>query len=182
MYDVRPARRAFTVNSTQSGGFAASAPTITEPSGDGVFNLVENGQGLAPCFVYVSPFGTDAANETFALRIIGWKRIEAVPGSPFLFWPITLVELTCTLSAAVGVAGAPVIATEFFCDTLAIVSNSEPVMTADVTNSGTVIYSSPANDTPAFAKVDLHGVEKVQFKTNVGTGASGNTLFWFSNL
>lgn len=176
MYEVRPAVRAFAENSTNSGGFTAKLKTKTRPSGNGVFDLTENGAGMAPCAVYVLPFGTDGDGETFALRLIGWVR------SGDAWYEVPLAEFTCTLGTGVGLDGENVEDTDRFADTIATVATvGEPTTNANTTDDGTVITMSPADNRSSWARVDLHGVELLEVQVNLGTGASGNALLRFSN-
>lgn len=165
MSQTRVFRKARSVNST-STAFPATAPTRTEPTGDAgtaagrcVIDLAARGDGYVPCDVMILPYGLGSANDVFSLRLLGWRKIGT--GLTALWVPVTLAELACTLGAMTGVAASEVLATELFCDTITIVS--EPTTTADVTRVGSVLVSSPANDTVAWAKVPLLGVQKIEF-------------------
>ncbi len=160
----RPFQKALTTNSAATS-FASKIPTITEPANDGVINLVAGGNSV-PQRMIVLPYGLGADNDVFDLRIIGWRHIGAGPTAAAVLWvPTILAGLTCTISAVVGIALAPVIETERFADTITLTANTaEPTITAATTRQGTVLIHSPTTDfAPAYAIVTLYGVEKVEF-------------------
>lgn len=161
---ARGYQKALATNSSDSS-FTSKVPTLTEPANDGVLHLggAKGGPygGTIPQWMLCLPYGLGADNDAFSIRAIGWRRIVGRTSSEKTLWiPTTLCELSATISGAVGVAGAPVLNTERFADTLTIVA--EPTLTADVT-SGSVIVFSQANDTPAWFAVELRGCEKVEF-------------------
>lgn len=173
----QPFRKARSTNATDTS-FPSKVPTITEPSGGGVLDLTEGGQGLVPESLVVLPFGTGDDNDVFDMRVIGWRRIVGGPNPGDILWvPCIIAQVTATLSAAVGVAGAPVVATERFADTLAVtvegVTRDGELTAADAetfTSSGTTVITSPANDTPAFFEVCVKGFEKIEFTFDTTTG------------
>lgn len=152
-------------------GFPSRIPTVTKPTGTGVIDIgstVNDGAQHA----FVIPIGTGANNATFSLRLIAW---QLVPGSNDgnvrdLWVPTILAELTATLSAAVGVDKTPAVSTVRFADTITIVK--EPVTVADVTNAGSVLIFSQANDLPAWAKVPLHGAQLLEWTITTGGSAT----------
>lgn len=157
-------RKALTTNSTSSS-FPSKIPTVTEPTNDGVIDFRRGGaNNSVPQFMQVLPYGLGSDEDAFSLRILGWRHIGEGPpqGSPTWLWvPVILAELTCTLGTAAGIAGAQVLNTELFADTLTIVS--EPTITAATTRQGTVDMMSPANNTPAWFSLALDGHEKIEF-------------------
>lgn len=156
MQTRRPPFRALTTNSSDSG-FPSRIPTITEPSGNGVIDLVNNGS-LVPERLRIWPFGLGANNDAFSVRLIGWHKVGTV--YPFLWVPTIFAELGAVMGNVTGIAGAPVLNTEFFADTLTIVS--EGTFTADVTRFGSIRLYSPANDTPAHAVIPLEPFDKIE--------------------
>ncbi len=173
-------RRARTTNATDTS-FASKIYTTTEPSGAGVWNLNDTpGSGaVVPCHVLVVPFGTGDADDVFDMRVIGWRRIGSGLKPDVAWVPTILFSLTCTMGTHVGVALSPVVATEFFADTIVVLS--EPTVTADVTRAGTVEVYSPANNTVAWAMGALRGCEKVEFTFDATTNdpSGTNCLFAF---
>lgn len=173
-------RKARSVNQT-SGTFVSKIPQIAEPIGDAasatgssVIDLAYNPLGnYAPPRVKVLPYGVGADNTTFNMRVIGWNRIT-IGGDPnkTLWVPVNLLEVACTLSLAAGVAGTPVVATEFFCDILTVVTGS--------TLGGELALESlisTSNDTIGMIEVNMHGFQKLELSFNVGVSAtSANAL------
>lgn len=178
----RPFRKARSVNATNTS-FASKVATTTEPLGDAgtatgasVIQVANNNGsgGLTPCHLLVLPYGTGDANDVFDLRVIGWRRIGSGQAPHTLWVPSILAGLTCTLGAGTGVAGSPVVATEKLVDTITVTAGMEPTITADTTNQGTLIISSPAGDLTAWALVPLYGVEKVELTFDMTTGDPTN--------
>ena len=173
---ARPFRKALTTNANSSS-FPSKIPTITTPANDGVVTLAPDGAGLVPRKMIVLPYGLGSDNDVFDMRIIGWRRIGDV-NSGILWVPTLLGKFTCTISAAVGVAGAPVLATERFADTITI--GNEQSRTADVTRLGRVWLFSPTGDLIAWIEIDLEGFEKVEFTYDQTTGTpTTNCLITF---
>jgi hypothetical protein len=165
-----PFRKAKATNATDTS-FPSRIPTLTEPSGDGVHNLAQDGQGLAQNRAVIVPYALGDDDDVFALRIIGWR---AVGTGPTRLWiPVILGELTCTVSTAIGIAGAEVLNTERFADTLAIVTGG---------NGDWIDVNSPTGNIIAFATVNLHGFQKVEFTFDATTGdpTSMNALVAFN--
>ena len=161
-----PLSRARVANSTNSGGFPALAPTTTKPlvdSATGATGVVDLGNN-PPRLVKLIPFGVGANNTTFDVRLTAWHNAAG------LWVPTVLLQFTATLSAAVGVAGATVLDTERFADTL-----GDPTTNFGV--KGTDCWQhSPQNDTPGFYLADAAGGVLYQVDTNLGTATSGNAL------
>lgn len=177
-YDLhRTAARALTTNSSASS-FASKVYTVTEPSGNGIVELIRDGGGLVPQRVKLWPIGLGSENDAFSLRIIGWEKIGqgAAPATGWI--PTIVAELACIVGTAVGVASSPVLNTERFADTITIVT--EPTITAATTRQGTVELTSPTNDLIAHAKVWIEGFHKLEFTFDQTTGTpTMNVLFAF---
>ena len=138
-------------NSTATS-FAALHETIrsTTPSG-----IRTNGANS----ILIWPFGTDANDETFNIKVVhwwegnlSWGYIEGFVG-------------VCTMCTEVGVASGDVIATEFFCDTIAYTSGLAPYS----------IPSATANF-PAFIRIDTLGAKIIQLDFDRVTAASCNAI------
>jgi hypothetical protein len=169
--------KARSVNQT-STSFVAKIPTITEPNGDAatatgacVFNV--GGDRASPSlsmqnFVKVKPYGVASNNQTFSVRVLGWSAVYPTGSSqaaPVLWVPELLAELLCTASSVYpGVAAAPVVATELFCDTLAITYGS--------TNVSVMVDSNGADAGIAVAVVDMKGNEKLELTFSTGSSAT----------
>lgn len=122
------------------------------------------------------PYGLGSANDVYSVRVWGWNHIgDQSPGN-ILWLPALLGEYACTLGAAAGVASSPVLNTELFCDTITVVS--EPTYTADVTRKGATEIMSPANDTAAWLRMRLHGIELLSFDFDQTTNTPTANLLY----
>lgn len=152
--------KVLTTNST-AASFASKVPTTTAPSGAGVLTLPVT--QIMPAQLSLIFYGTDADNETFKSRVIGWKLVGT------LYIPILLAEVTCTLSATTGVAAATILNTEFFADTI--------VLTAG-TPAGSSVVFSPTGELVAHLLVDLEGFSIVEITFDMNSSAaSANALY-----
>lgn len=195
MHRAMPLRKAFATSATDTS-FASRIPTITEPSGDGIHELVngasksgDKDKGRAAdveAAILCMFYGAGADNATFDVRLIGWDTIYAKPTT--LWIPKILASFTCTLSAMVGVAGAPLVATDRIVDTITLRTDnavSQPVTKsldsgAVTTSSGWgVEIFSPAGDLAAWVKVPLQGSRKLEFCYDMTGATDGNALFRF---
>lgn len=158
----QPFRRALATDSTDSA-FPSRIPTGTEPTGNGVIDLAPVGGGVIPNAVLLVPIGTGGDNDTFSVRLIGWRRL-GTERATVLWVPVVLVELACTLCAVVGVAGRLVAATERFADTLTLVTGNDDI---------SIDIVSPTGDVVAHALTDLKGSTK--FELTFDSTAAGTT-------
>lgn len=156
--------------------FPSRVATVTEPTGGGVIDRPNVGGGHGVQFVF---YGTGDADDVFDVRVLGWRKVG---GSPTGLWvPVIIAGLTCTLGTATGVAGAEVVATELFADTVTITSGGEPTVTADTTRGGTFRLFSPANNLIAWVAVPLYGFAKLELTFDMTTGdpTGANALYSF---
>lgn len=160
-------RRALSANSAASA-FTAKIPVATKPSGTGVFDLFDRDLGIAthvcaPDYIQVIPFGTDANNETFNLRVWGWSRVTE------LLW---IPQLLCELAVTLGNIDATAIgASHFLADTVVLTYGA-----AADSGTGTSILA-PANELPCSALVHLRGSELIEFDFDLVTAAAAN-CYW----
>ena len=120
----------------------------------------------------IAPYGTGSNNNTFSLRVIGWRIVGETGDQTFtslLWWPVTLCELACTLSATTGVAGRIISNTERAVDTIVLTTGN-----ANVNNS----IVSPADDTIAHCTIDLEGFQKIEYTFDTGSSATDCNLLW----
>jgi len=149
---------AFATNSTDTS-FAVLNEQGAVPSGDGVHNIDPRNSGYVSSQIRVFPFGTDAANETFNGRIIGWvKNQEAAAWVPH-----ELLTVACTIGTGTMLRGG----SNTFVDTI--------VSTSGLTADTTVV--SLADNTRAWFLLDIMGAEYSQFQVDLMTAASGNFYF-----
>ncbi|MBC8868021.1 MAG: hypothetical protein H8E44_01320 [Planctomycetes bacterium] len=138
--------------------WVAKVPTATEPTGDGVIQWRRKGQKEAADKLELLFVGSNAANETFSVRVYKWSR-----DADGLWWPQMQVELAATL----GDVDASAYGTDMFmADTV-----------ANTIGDATVALTSPANDVPAAAILEPQAAEKVEIIFNLGTAASANVLY-----
>ena len=176
---VRMYRKARLVNSTHAD-FPDLTPTKTRPLGTGatatarsIIDLSNGNEGsTVPKGATIIGIGTDADNEAFAARLYGWSRLR-IDGEDF-YIPTIICELTVTLGAETGESGGLLTTTDFFADTLAIVT--EATLTADVTRSGTVEVT---NTTDLVARAEVcwkQPFEILEATFNLDSAASANLL------
>jgi hypothetical protein len=170
-------RKARTTNATNTS-FPSKVPTGTEPTGTGssgtAASVIDCGWGgvVSQNGLLVMPYGTGDNDDVFALRVIGWT-VVGNDSSTWVWVPMILAEITCTMSSTIpGVSGRDVVATEYFCDTLSMVTGNEDV-SVDIT--------SPTGDVGAHFVVDLKGCQKVEltFDTTTGDPTGANALIRF---
>jgi hypothetical protein len=162
----RPGKRVLAANATTSS-FASKIPTLTEPTNDGVLDLLNAGTGIiVPRYLKVWPIGLSSNDDAFSVRVLGWTRIGTGPSPGVLWYPTILCELACIMGAAVGIAGSPVLNTEAFCDTITVVTQGVITGTdnALATTIGNVEITSPGNDLIAYAVVPTLAFEKLEFQ------------------
>lgn len=147
-------------NSTDAS-YPSKVPTLTQPSGAGVVNPPRAGEGSRK-MMQIVPFGTDAADEVFGIRIIGWRQTGGE-----LYIPIKLAELTCTLGTTPGVATADIDENQFFADTIAVAFGNDKV---------DVEFLSPGDNTVASAIINTKGCPYVEILFDMNSTASGNAL------
>src|SRR5262249_8748074 len=146
--------------SVSVASFPSKIATVTEPTNDGVINVGwqsdTRADGTVPQTLLVLPYALAANNDTFDLRVIGWRPAGPLgPQSTPLWVPYILAGVSCTACAATGVAGAPVLNTERFCDTIAVTANYEPSFTQGAGKAGSITIQSPTDDTVGWFKIYL---------------------------
>ncbi len=165
-------RKARSVNQTSSS-YVSKIPTNTEPRGDAatatgssIIELCDKNGLLSQNAILILPYAIGSDNNTFNVRVIGWKRTSN--NSATLLWiPVNLAEFACTCSAVVGVTGMDVLGTERFADTMTVVVGS--TLAGEAASENLV---SPANDTIAHTMLDLKGFQKVELSFTTGSSAT----------
>lgn len=163
-------QRALT-NASTASSFAAVATKTAEPAT--VDTTTPNAEGNTAVFkssgqsLYLMPFGTDAADETFSIRLVGWKKLTGGDGVTPLWVPTHLGDVNVTLGSSVGVAGGIVTDSQYFADTLALASGGW----ADIKLIQT------AGNLPAAIIVPSKGFEYIQALFD-STGAASMNLLW----
>lgn len=154
-------QKAFVENSTATA-FAALAPQTTPLiDADGVkarpgIHSLEKTGSLVDSILVVQPFGADADNEDFQLKVTRWTTLWNdgnpiyVPSAPFI--------VLCTL----GDIPAPGLgADNFLADTI-----------VSVRGDATAKIISGANNEPAEFWIDLGGAEFIEFEVDKDAGSS----------
>ncbi len=164
--------RRFRAANENASGFATKISTTTEPTGDGVLDLARLG-GSVPCKILLVPFLLGGDGDTTVMRVIGWSSVSLASVNT-LWVPVILGEFTLTASTAVGVAGAAVLNTERFADTIVPVAAR---IEDAVVGAGTAVHSdvnvlSPTNDTPGHIIMPLRGMHKIELTSDQTGGTS----------
>lgn len=147
--------RALKVNNTASS-FSATVATITEPSNDGV---IVNANGYETMDLLL--FGAGSDDQTFDARVIGWR---STGGGVPLWIPSVIVEVSCTLSAAVGIAGCDMINTDRFVDIVTI-------------NKGIGVASTVLSDASgSMLTIDISGFAKLELTFDLTGNTNCNAL------
>lgn len=155
--DVKNPWRATHETNSTSTSFSAKSSTTTEPTGDGV--VKSSGSRMKLVF-----FGTDADNETFDARVIGWRKLYGTD----LWVSSHIVTVSCTLSSSLpGVAGETISDTEYQADTITL-SSGDPSAeiiqgVSDLIAASLIIYPN--------------GEEKIEVLFDLTGAASANALY-----
>lgn len=163
-------RTAPSLETDQTGGSTATSRNAIQLTTDNY-----GGQTLNS--IVILPYGIGSSTNTFSMRVIGWAPMVSFGGSSVtdttnLWIPTPLGDFLCTLnSGQTGLAGAAILNTELFCDTIAV--------TGTTANQGVNCdVNSPGNATMATVLVDIKGHPWVEvlFATG-GSATSCNGLF-----
>ena len=174
-YPFRPARTSLGTATS----FTAKIPTATKPSGSGVIDIFDCKWGIAtetymPKFMQLVPYGTDANNEQFYMRVIGWSPTDVKymsDGTPPAGNPIWIPQLLLAVTVTHGNIGATAIgASHFLADTIDFLDGDTD---ASIIN--------PADDLPASAILHLRGCHLIEFVFSLDAalteGAGANCLW-----
>lgn len=166
-----PLRKARSVNQT-SNGYVSKVWTTTEPvtdaataTGQATLNM-RNGNSATQNKLMILPYAIGSDNNTFSMRVIGWRCFGTDPTT--LIWgPILLLEVLCTLdSTLVGVTGSLILVTEMFCDTITLVGTSG---NANISHE----LLNPADGvSTAHVMVDTKGCDKIECSFTTGASAT----------
>jgi len=168
MSTIRDWARVLTTDSTATS-FASKVATRTEPSGDGVISLVKGNdkhgkEGYDT--IELMPFGGGADDETFDLRVIGWRKVNAAAAQNALWVPTTLCEASVVLCSATGVDGTAVENEDFFADAITVGKGIG------------VVPSVTANVMGAVLIVSVEGYEKCEVTFDrTGSSDTANALY-----
>jgi hypothetical protein len=143
-------------------------PTLTAPTGDGVFSTVANANTRSAFSdVCLTFYGVGTAGQTFTAAVYLWRRIGTL-------WIPTRAAptLALTLGSVTGLAGAEVLDTERFANKV-----DQPPFPTRLEND--VDFRPTWNEmsgTLLLMNVPTHGCERVEVRLATGTATSVNAL------
>jgi hypothetical protein len=166
MFYAKDYIRAYTTNTTDAALTGHISKVAAPPTGTGVIHVSTSTGVVATVFdgCLIKFFGTDAANETGTYNVWGWKPLDNSSLTK-LWLPDLLLTGAFTLGAGVGIAGASVINTEFFADTITSTAGS-----LDATAFRTLY--SPADDTHAWIKFEPESLDYARIEVNVAINSA----------
>lgn len=158
-------------NSTATS-FAALVATTTKPAASATRTIIDFSEVnfRDTSTLCVAPYGGNDNDDTFSVKVTGWKRgLPRVVTHLDLWVSFLIAEVACTVSSSLpGVAGQNVVATEFFCDTITL------------TNGLATIMQGTANVDTAWFQVDAGGWELIEITGDLtGSGDTQNWLYWW---
>lgn len=174
MGQALPFRYAFATNST-SGSFTVQNGTSTEPSGDGVVDLLSANLGVGagiyvPSYLQLVPFLVGADNDTAGLKIYGYT--PTIPTDlvtdTALYVPQLLAHLTLTACARTFSGHT---ASAFFCDTIVVTKGP-----AD--NAKWLSVISPADDSVASIILNTRGCRYIKFDVDLLVTPTAANCLW----
>lgn len=148
--NIPPLQNAFGTNSVTTA-FATHDPTTTLPSADGVHKV---NQSPGNNSIWFCPYAIGGDDTDYLIKIVQWRVHREA-----MWIPAGEVVIECTSCAANGVAGAPILDTEFFADLLTYQSGDESVKLPSV-----------AADQIAWGSWDLEGAGLIQFLVDINSG------------
>jgi hypothetical protein len=166
--------------------FATKSPTLTKPVASAtaaVINLTNNlpSGAIVPNRLKLLFLLLGADGDVASFRIIGWNKAMDNTNPP-LWVPQPILEVSCTASAVVGVAGSPVLSTERFVDTIAPVAlmSEDRKIAAGTSLNADVFFYTPANDTIGHVILPNREFELMEFTLDQTTNTpTGNILYAF---
>lgn len=158
-----PFRKALATSSTDAA-YSSRVPQSAEPTGAGVIDL-SGTQVAVPNAIMLCPYATCSSNDTYGMRLFGWRKAILEPSS--LLWiPVLLLEVNLTAGLSSGVTGGLVGAAELFADTV------------NLSFGGGVEVDSPGNDTIAHTIVPCKGFNKLEAIFKITSGPTNmNALY-----
>ncbi len=177
MNRFRPLRRWRTTNENASS-FASKIATVTEPSLDGTLDLRPYLHDISD-YIKLIPILLGTSNDVSSMRVIGWNSVLQ-DGKTTLWVPVPIGEFVCTAGAATGIAGAAVLNTELFCDTIAPVAlkTRDLKIAAGTSVNSTYGIETPADDTCAHIIMPIGGFEILELTSDQTTNTATFNCLW----
>lgn len=169
---ISPLTRGQTTSSTAASfAVADSRPTTTEPVASATRTVIKT-RGISSkegVTLKVMPIGGDSNNGTLSLKVQGWNSVKGVTGATTIEYVARAIcVVAATLSSALpGIATMPVVATEFFADTVSLTSGLA------------VLHAGTADVDAAWFECDVSSYEYVEIIPIKGTADRANSVYNF---
>ena len=152
-------------NSTATS-FSALVATVTKPEASATRTVIDLGLGPKQrSTLVVYPYGGNDNNDLINVKVSGWSRVHPVSGGQQMWVSSLICTVQATLSSTlVGLAGMPVVATEFFADVLTL------------TTGIAVLVQGAADVDTAYFKCSTGPFELIEITGDLDTG--GDTMNW----
>lgn len=162
-----------------ANGYPTRIATKTMPSGDGVIPCGQGGYETVS-HITILPFGTGSDNNTFGMKVLGWKQtnIPTTPGVLSLWIPHELITFALTLSAAVGVSGTQIGSTQRFADTITSTGGPTFITSGALPIIDDWFQCSPAGDIPGVIKQPTFGFQLLELIFTTGGVATDCNALW----
>lgn len=152
---------------------AMPAPTIVEPTGDGIIPMATGSGILSQNMLDLLLVSKAASNAAVNMLIVGWRVLHGVAGSTVGLWiPKPLAQYAFTMGALTGVANSVLGTAYRFPDTVALTFGN-----ANVSD----MYLSPVGTYPdlasAWVRVDAAGHPKIGIYFGDASQAGTNCLY-----
>lgn len=183
-HSASPMRRWASTNLNESG-FASLVSTTTKPTASAT-RAVISGMGkpggpgtMGPTWMKLFFILLGADDDVSSFRLVGWNRVMKDTLND-LWVPQPFAEFSVTASTAVGVAGAAVLNTERFADTIAPVALmlEDGKIAAGTSLTATVWIHTPANNTPGHVIIPTRAFELLEFTSDQTTGTSTANILY----
>lgn len=170
-----PFRSALAANATTTN-FTDYNATSTEPSGTGIIDLGSHAYGFGavgyiPTFLQLMPFGTDADDETFDMRVYGYSPTVATDlvTDTTLYIPQLLLDVSVSLCARTF---SDHTANAFLVDTLTV-----NIGAADNAEWRSLISPGAVENTAGSVLINTRGCRYIRFDFDLITAAAANCLW-----
>jgi hypothetical protein len=158
-------------NST-SAAYPSTAITTTSPvatATSGIINLKHTeSTPLVINNLMLAFYGAGSDNNTYTARVWGWQQLVS-DGTPTLWIPTILAEITCQLCTFTGTGSASIASTDRLCDTYALANGFNSNVSVEVV--------SPANNTGGYVMIDVRGFSMVQVDFAMVTATNANCIY-----
>ncbi len=152
---------------------AMPAPTIVEPTGDGIISMVTGSGILSQNMLDLMMVSKAADGAAVNMLIVGWRPLRGVAGSTVDLWlPKPLAQYAFTMSTLTGVATSLLGTAYRFPDTVALTFGNANVSDMYLSPVGTY-----GNTAAAWVRVDAAGHPKIGIYFGDASQAGTNCLY-----